>query len=80
MHPPLKGGARPPQPAARGVMAGALGLIIFAQPFAQTVCFHPNDRIPLRVEIRGLPQRVDCDVVFLDLVASSFEVFGANVG
>jgi hypothetical protein len=60
-------------------MVRAFGLIIFAQPFAQTMRFHAHDRVSLLIEIRGTSQCVHRDVVFLDLFRRALEILGAHI-
>ena len=56
-----------------------VGLVVFAQPLAQTVGLHPYDGIALLVEIGRPPERFHRDVVFLDLLGRAFEILGADV-
>jgi hypothetical protein len=59
-------------------MLRAFGSIVLFQTFAQKVRCHSDDRVDLRIEIRGAPQGVNRDVVFLDIVSRSLEVSLAN--
>jgi len=54
-------------------------LIVFAEPPAEAVRFHANDRIPFLIEVGRAPQRFDRDIVFLYLVGLALKVFRANV-
>ena len=61
-------------------MVRPVGLVVFAQPLAQTVGLYPNDGIALLVEIGRTPQGLHRDVVFLDLLGGAFKILGAHVG
>ena len=61
-------------------MVRPVGLVVFAQPLAQTMRLYADDGIALLVEIGRTPQSLHRDVVFLDLFGGAFEVFGAHVG
>ncbi len=56
-----------------------LVLVVFPEAFAEAVSFDADDGIALLVELRRAAERLDGDVVFLDLVGPALEVFAANI-
>jgi hypothetical protein len=60
-------------------MIGAFGLIILAEPLAQTVSLHANDGVPLLIELRGPAQGFDGYVVLLDLLRGALEILLTDV-
>lgn len=59
-------------------VVGAFGPIVLFQTFSKSVRRYSDDCVDLGIEIRGAPQGVNGDVVFLDFVRESLEVLLAN--
>src|SRR5580704_6149915 len=60
-------------------MRAALCLIELAEPLSQPVCFHPYCGVFRRIEGSRPAQHFDTDLIFLDFVRGSFEIFGGKI-
>jgi hypothetical protein len=61
-------------------MIRPLRFVVLTQAFPELVRLNADDGVFLLIEIRRASQRLDGDIVLLDLLASAVEIFGANVG
>ena len=59
-------------------MLRAFGPIVLFQTLAEKMHCHSDNRVDLRIEIVRAPKGVYRDVVFLDIVGRSLEMFFAN--
>ena len=60
-------------------IGSAAGLIVFRKTFPEPVYLDTNNGILLLIKIRRPPERIDCDVVFLNTVRGAFKILGTDV-
>ena len=61
-------------------MVRSLVFVILRQPLSQAVSLNANNGIPLLVELRCAPERLNRYVVLLKVVARAYKVFRGEVG